>query len=224
MTLDMDISDFKALAESLEATVTALAIIIGGIWALRRYVFEKEGFPRIEFIVDAEFIGVQQNEWVVEILGLLRNQGSVLHQINRFQFSVRALSDTDLLQDGKDIRGQLVFPHKIIKSSWTPNDTKAPMVIMPGVNLRYGYQYHVPVSTTFLLIQGALDYTEHGGLEHRADRSRKCRLIRMSAAILQLTRQIQPSPKALVELADCFRLRCQRAFGPPDLRRYVAVI
>ncbi len=166
----MSIGEFKVLAEGIAASTTAVAIVVGGIWALRRYVFHKEGFPRIEFFVDAEFVGIHKNEWVVEILGLLKNEGSVPHRIRRLEFSVRALSDSDKLQDGENIRGQLMFPHCVTKGSWTPNDTDSPMVIMPGVELRYSYQYHVPLSTAFLLIQGNLDYKGHGNLEHRADK------------------------------------------------------
>lgn len=35
-----------------------------------------------------------------------------------------------------------------------------------------------------------------------------------------LTRQMQPIPKARVELTAYFMLRYKRAFGSPDLRRY----
>jgi hypothetical protein len=166
MTLDQ----FKTLAEGIGALMTALAVLGAGIWALRRYVFEKESFPRIEFFVDADFVGIHQKEWVVEILGLLKNVGSVPHRIHRLDFSVRALSEADALQDGNEIRGQLLFPHVVKKGSWTPADTAMPMVIIPGVNLRYSYQYHVPVSTAFLLIEGRLYYQEHSRLEHRADK------------------------------------------------------
>lgn len=166
----MNINDFKTLIEIISASSTTLAVIIGGGWALRRYVFQKEGFPRIEFFVDAEFVGIHQDEWVVEILGLLKNQGSVPHRIKGFNFSVRAILDSDPIQAGEKIRGQLIFPHKIKEESWKPADTKSPMVIMPGISLRYSYQYHIPVSAEFLLIQGSLNYDEHGTLEHRADK------------------------------------------------------
>lgn len=169
MTLD----ELKTLVETIQAAITTIAIVIGGVWALRRYVFQREGFPRIESFVDANFIGVHQNEWVIEILGFLKNEGSVPHRIKRLDFSVRALLESDPLQDGQEIRGQLVFPHSIKKGSWIPSDTDTPMVIMPGVSFRYSYQYHVPVSATFLLIQGRLYYGGHEALEHRADKGLK---------------------------------------------------
>ena len=166
----MNINTLKTVTDILSAAITTLAIVVGGLWALRRYVFEKEGFPRIEFFVDADFVGIHQDEWVVEILGLLKNQGNVPHRIKGLSFSVRAILDSDPIQDGEEIRGQLIFPHKIKNESWRPTDTKSPMVLMPGISLRYSYQYHVPISADFLLIQGSLNYDEHGALEHRADK------------------------------------------------------
>ncbi len=166
----MDINRVKAIFDIIAASVTTLAVIIGGLWALRRYVFQKEGFPRVEFFVDADFVGIHQDEWVIEILGLLKNQGSVPHRIKGLRFSVRTILDSDPIQDAEKTRWQLDFPHKIKEGSWTPTDTKSPMVIMPGISLRYSYQYHIPISARFLLIQGTLNYDEHGNLEHRADK------------------------------------------------------
>ena len=54
----MDINKLKTVMDIISAAITTLAIIAGGLWALRRYVFEKEGFPRIEFFVDANFDGL----------------------------------------------------------------------------------------------------------------------------------------------------------------------
>ena len=80
-------SDFKNLAEGVGASITALAVLVAGLWALRRYVFQREGSPRIEFFVDADFVGIHQDEWVVEILGLLKNVGAVPHRIKHLKFS-----------------------------------------------------------------------------------------------------------------------------------------
>ncbi len=166
----MALNEFKTLVDTLQAIITTLAIIIGGIWALRRYVFQREGFPRIEFFVDANFVGVHQDEWLVEFLGMLKNEGNVPHRIKRFDFSVRALLDSDRLEDGEQVRGQVLFPHVIKKGSWIPGDKDVPMVLMPSVSFRYSYQYHVPLSASFLLIQGRLYYEGHEHLEHRADK------------------------------------------------------
>jgi len=166
----MELSEAKIIAETVQSAVTTLGIIMGGAWALRKYAFRKEDFPRIDFSVDVNFVGRHQGEWVIEILGLLQNKGLVPHPIQSLRFNLRMLSYADQLTDGGDaIGGQLLFPRRIKEAPWTPAATDSAMVIHPGVSLRYNYIYHIPESTALVLVHGILDYGKDG-LQHRADR------------------------------------------------------
>ena len=109
MRLFMDITKFKEIAEATQAIVTTIGIIMGGAWVLRTYVFQKEYFPRIDFSVDINFIGVHNGEWLIEVLGLLNNKGQIPHAIQSFRFELRRLSKADGLMDGDAaIRGQVL--------------------------------------------------------------------------------------------------------------------
>ena len=166
----MKIEEFKNFAESLSALATFLGIVIGGAWALRKYVFRKEDFPRIEMTVNISFVGMHKNEWIVELLGLLKNKGAVPHAIQDLRFELRCLSAMDGIEDGDKVGGQLFFGTVLKEGSWTPSDSNKPMLILPGVALRYSYVYHVPITARFLILHGKLEYAR-GGIDHlRADR------------------------------------------------------
>jgi hypothetical protein len=166
----VSMGDFKDLAGGIQAIVTALALFLGGGWALRKYVFRKEDYPRIDFTVDVVFVGQQEGEWLVELVGTLDNRGLVPHRIEELRFSVRTLTRGEKLTDGPaEIAGQVYFAKRLIKGSWLPAEGKRNMVIHPGVVLRYRYIYRLSPETTFVLLHGVLEYGRNRP-EHRADR------------------------------------------------------
>jgi hypothetical protein len=167
----MNAAEFSDIAQGIASIATFLGIIIGGGWALRRYVFRKEAYPRIEMLVDINFIGPHNGQWVIEVLALLHNKGEVPHKIRNLLFEIRFLSKQDEIEDGDDsIGGQLRFGKIVKEGSWTPADSSGPMVILPGISLRYSYVYHVPTAIAFVLLHGKMEY-DRGGIEHlRADR------------------------------------------------------
>jgi len=169
----MDATYFKDIASILQSIVTTLAIIIAGIWALSKFVFHKEYFPRVDFSVNVNFVGIHNGEWLIEILGLLDNKGLVPHRVESLRFELRYLSETDPLTDGDEtIRGQVLFPPATKDESWMPIAEGEKMVIQSGVSLRYNYVYRIPETAAFVLLHGILDYGKNRP-QHRADRMLK---------------------------------------------------
>ena len=166
----MNAAEFSDIAQGIASIATFLGIIIGGGWALRRYVFQKEAYPRIEFSVDINFVGTHNGQWVIELLGLLHNKGEVPHKIRNLLFEIRFLSKQDKIENGDDIGGQLRFGVAVKQGSWTPTDSSCPMVILPGISLRYSYVYHVPTTIAFVLLHGKMKYARGGIEDLRADR------------------------------------------------------
>ncbi|MCB9450933.1 MAG: hypothetical protein H6672_05805 [Anaerolineaceae bacterium] len=165
----MSLDQFETITQIVQALVTSLAIVVGGLWALRKYVFQREGSPRIDFSVDVNFVGVHKDCWVIEILGMLKNHGGVPHKITDLSFNLRYFDTTDSLVEGPDdINQQLLIPNISKRGVWTPARSKEPMIILPGVTLRYSYLHWIPPTAKFLLLHGLLKYHE-SGLEHRAD-------------------------------------------------------
>ena len=90
--------------------ISGLAILVAGSWAFRKYVLRLEDDPRIEFFVDVNFVGLEGDEWVVEILGFIENKGDVPHTIKEIYFGLRALERGKEIDLGDDkIHGQAYF-------------------------------------------------------------------------------------------------------------------
>jgi hypothetical protein len=182
----MDLNEFKILADSAQAIATALGIVVGGGWALKRYVFQKEGLPRLEFRVDVNFVGIQEGQWLVELLGLLENKGAVPHQIRDLGFELRCLDAGETPIEGDIcIQRQVRFGRVLKEASWTPGDSTHAMVILPNVSIRYSHVARLPPEAKFALLHGRLDYLSEEIESLRAD---KLVLVPKSEEALQKTK------------------------------------
>jgi hypothetical protein len=164
-------SDLKDLAEAAQAALATLAILVGGGWAVRKYLFQKESLARLELRVNVEFVGKQGDEWLVELLGLLENKGAVPHEIRDLKFELRCLLKGDALQEGgATIQKQVNFARLHKEGSWTPGGQDSKMTILPGVAIRYSHVARLPPDAAFVLLHGKLQYNSKKMPDLRADR------------------------------------------------------
>lgn len=165
-----DISEIiRNYAQAIQSVATVTAIIIGGIWAYFRFYKQREHSTRLEFTVDVEFVGLQDNRWLVEVVAFIENKGLVLHDIRNFVFDLRYLTNKDVLEDGeKNINFQTNIKHSCKKGSWIPEDWESTF-IEPGLKTRYSYIANVPAAATFLLIHGKFNYRDQKEF-HTADK------------------------------------------------------
>jgi hypothetical protein len=164
----MTTESFHHLVGGISDIATVLALVFGGLWTYRLFIRRREDVPHIEFSVDVNFVGVQDDQWLVEILALLDNKGQVRHSISDFTFDLRCVSSDEALRHGGEgINYQLEIPHKLKEGSWMPRGW-AYTFIEPGLRTRYSFISTVPVSASFVLVHGRFSYSKEDF--HTADR------------------------------------------------------
>src|SRR4051794_16970076 len=84
----MSPQEWKDATAGIQSVVTALALLVGGVWALARFWREREGAPRIQFDTTARFVGRKDDQWLVELLATLENRGKIRQSIEKFTFRV----------------------------------------------------------------------------------------------------------------------------------------
>lgn len=145
-------------AQAIQAVATAIAIIFGGVWAYFRFVRQREHSLRVEFTIDAEFIGVQDNQWLLEINANVENKGAVLHKISDFQFALRYIKSDDKLENGdENINFQTKIEHPQHKGYLIPQKWEFSF-LEPSVKNQYKYISTIPTEATFVLIYGKFKY------------------------------------------------------------------
>lgn len=142
-------------------------LLFGIIWGIVKFLKRDEHFPRILFEVSANFVGVQDNQNVFEVLASLENKGVVPIKIRDLNFKVRGLFQQDQLEKGDAaIRGQIKIPHLLIEGSWIPEHWDSTFVY-PEVKTEYNYIAAIPSDVSFVRVEGSFSY-DRKGTTHRA--------------------------------------------------------
>lgn len=160
--------DWAALFEFIGKAATAIAAIVASWWAYEKWRKRDEHFPRIVFEVSANFIGVQQERIIVEIVAVIENKGVVPLKYKTFGFKLRGLQASDRLLHGDgSVRGQLLFPHLIAEGSFIPEHWSYSFVY-PGVKTEYNFVTDIPVDIAFVRVQADMNYMLRGESHHAA--------------------------------------------------------
>ncbi len=79
---------WKDLFTAIKDALLAIGVLVGGGWALWRFVLEREGKPKIQFDLDLNILGKQGNKFLVEVIAIVENKGRVRHWLKDFRFDL----------------------------------------------------------------------------------------------------------------------------------------
>jgi hypothetical protein len=164
------LADWKDIATIFQSVITPVGLIIGGVWAYRRYVVEAKNLAHIETSAEIVFIGQQRDFWIVELLAILNNKSNVQHKIEKFTFDLNALYSDDPVEVSERWGGQVNFPHQIAKGSFLPESFRY-FFVGPSVTAKYSYIARVPNSATHLILHCRFDYVDRTNSSHTMEKT-----------------------------------------------------
>ena len=149
--------------------VISFVVLLAGIWwGIVKFLKRDEHFPHISFEVTANFVGIQDDQMLFEVLALLENKGVVPIRISDLDFKVRALYEQDKIEEGDEsIRGQIKIPHLLLEGSWIPAHWNFTF-IYPSVKTEYNYIAAIPLDVSFIRVEGSFSYDRDGNTHHAA--------------------------------------------------------
>jgi len=69
--MPFDFSKLSGWASLIVSAITAVSIIIAGLWAFFKFIWQRERYPHIEFSADINVIGKQEGFWIVELISFI---------------------------------------------------------------------------------------------------------------------------------------------------------
>jgi hypothetical protein len=167
----MDTSDFNNITSAIQNIIAALAILVGGIWALFKFVIYRESYPKVQFDLDLRILDKIQNQIVVEVVAIVENKGLVRHWLNDFKFDLFVLpKDKALVEGDKNINYQIQFEKVVDGRYWIPPDWKTTF-IDPSLRQEYTYVTHIPDNSSLALIYATFRYPDEESNFHAAQKT-----------------------------------------------------
>ena len=71
--MDNSINIFELIPEYLKA----FSIIIAGIWVYWKFIYQREKEPAADIDIDVRFVGIQNENWIVEVTSFMSNKSLV---------------------------------------------------------------------------------------------------------------------------------------------------
>lgn len=148
--------------------LTCLAILIGGAWALWRFVLMREGHAKIQFDVEIVFHGESGNQILVEVVAIIHNKGTVRQRIRDIGFKLYVLKKGELfIQGDKKIGHNIRFTKLGERRSWiAPNYDH--IFIDSGVTQKCTCTAVLPSDAAFVQVLGSFVYPGNTGETHGA--------------------------------------------------------
>lgn len=161
---------FKEWVLIIQSIITSLAIIIGGYWAILKFILFKEKFSHIEFFADINIIGAHDDWIIVELIGEIKNNGKAQHTINKIDFKLDSINEKDEINLNSMFRSQVDFPNVICENSFKPDNIKC-FFIDPSSKTKYSHVTRVPNYTKFLQLHTWFEYTDREKSGHTAEKT-----------------------------------------------------
>lgn len=151
----------------LQSLITITAILIAGAWTLYRFGISREQYPKLQFDLHLNQLGISRDKQVVELVATITNKGIARQYIRDFRFNILTFDDETPfdMTDGK-IENRLKF-NKLNKSH-TPDakgelkwiDSKYQVFVDGGISREFRYVTALDKDVRFVMIYSKFDHEE----------------------------------------------------------------
>ena len=167
----MEMQQIQAWATIAKDSATAVGLVIGGVWAIWKFVLKREAHAKIQFSLELNVLGELGGKLLVEAIAVVENKGLVRHDVSDFRFDLHYLpEDGKVIEGDERINRQVLFQPVIKKRYWIPPDWIGSFVD-PGVIQRYTYVTFLPKDAAYALVYAQFKYPDEKSAFHTAQRA-----------------------------------------------------
>lgn len=136
-----------------------LLVVLGGVaWAIYRFRAEAPHNPRIEFDIQASFLGPQLNYFPTEIIVVAHNKGLRLRKFESIELRVRGIPDNHPIEEWRGNEPRLYLPDKVFSKAEMVFRKFGHLFVEPGVSQQITFFARVPTRYRFVSIRAEFRY------------------------------------------------------------------
>ena len=151
----------------ITSIVTILAIILAGLWTLFRFGIAREQYPKLQFDLHLNPLGVSRDKLIIELVANISNKGIARQYIRDFRFNILTFDD-EMPFDMSDtkIENRLKFNKVNYKDEneakrelkWI--DSKYPVFVDGGISREFRYVTALDSNVRFVMIYSKFDHED----------------------------------------------------------------
>jgi hypothetical protein len=154
-----------ALTE-IQSLITITAIILAGAWSLYRFGISREQYPKLQFELQLNKLGMSRDKQIIELIAVITNKGIARQYIKGFRFNILTFDDeTPFDMSDQKIEKRLKF-NKLNKGtedskgelSWI--DSHYPVFVDGGISREFRYVTALDKDVRFVMIYSKFDHED----------------------------------------------------------------
>jgi len=151
----------------LQSIITISAIFIAGAWTLYRFGISREQYPKLQFDLHLNQLGISRDKQVVELVATITNKGIARQYIRDFRFNILTFDDATPF-DTSDTKIENRLKFNKLNKSLTPEakgelkwiDSKYPVFVDGGISREFRYVTALDKDVRFVMIYSKFDHEE----------------------------------------------------------------
>ena len=151
--------------------IAAIAALIGGLWALTKYVIERGLVPAAELDLECDIVGEKDELKIIEITVHIFNKASSVLVAEEIRLILKCIckEDTTHIYDDERKFGRLQFPHSLSRDltenrenteietlKLVPHDT----FVQPNVDQKYSFVTAISNDVEFIHVHAEFQYAQ----------------------------------------------------------------
>ena len=164
----MEIKEWIGFGKDL---ITSLGVLVGGGWALWRFVLRRERHPKIQFDLEVRLISRAHDHLIVEVIAIVQNKGLVRHLLRDFRFDLLYLPDGAPVCEGTEVINHQALFRPVFKRRYWISPDWVFSFIDAGVTQNYTYLARVPQDASVLVVFAKFKYPDSESDFHTAQRA-----------------------------------------------------
>jgi hypothetical protein len=151
----------------ISSIVTIIALAFAGLWTLYRFGISREQYPKLQFDLHFNPLGISRDKVIVELVATITNKGIARQYIRDFRFNILTFDDeTPFDMSDTKIENRLKFN----KVNYTDGseakrelkwiDSKYPVFVDGGISREFRYVTALDSNVRFVMIYSKFDHED----------------------------------------------------------------
>ena len=141
----------------LSSLITIFALILAGAWTVFRFGIAREQYPKLQFDLSLNQLGISRDKHIVELVAVITNKGIARQYIHQFRFNILTFDDT-MPFDTMDPKIEKRLKFNDLEKGLRWASSEHPAFVDGGMSQQFTYVTALDKEVRFVMIYSKFDH------------------------------------------------------------------